>query len=238
VGVPVVASRPLRAGIRRADNYRDRGGVDLRTLSLNNSEFKIQDPFLLVTPGFRRSAHMNKHLDDTSKYLSYVLRHEPQVIGISLDIEGWACIDALIDGSKKFGKTINRELIHQLVNESDKVRFSLSDDGMRIRAAQGHTTSNVAITYPSKKPPKLLYHGTAARFLESILKEGINSGSRHHVHLTEAEHIAFAAGRRYGKAVVLRVESLRMFKQGFVFFQAENSVWLTDQVPTRFLISL
>lgn len=178
---------------------------------------------------------MSKLINDTSKFLSYVLRHEPQAIGLTLDSEGWADIAALIDGAKCTGKTIDRDLIRQVVDTSDKKRFTISEDGLRIRAAQGHSTKAVAIMYPEKTPPEFLYHGTATRFLESILKEGLRSGERHHVHLSQDEQTAIIVGQRYGKPVVLKLEALRMHRQGFKFFLAENGVWLTDQVPPEFL---
>lgn len=178
---------------------------------------------------------MSKSLEDTSKFLSYVLRHEPQAIGLTLDSEGWADIAALIEGARQAGTILNRDLIQQVMDTSDKKRFTISEDGLRIRAAQGHSTKTVAITYPEKVPTEFLYHGTAARFLESILKEGLRPGKRNHVHLTQDEQTAVAVGQRYGKPVVLKIEALRMHQQGFKFFLAENSVWLTDRVPPEFL---
>ena len=137
---------------------------------------------------------MSKLLNDTSKFLSFVLRHEPQAIGITLDSEGWADISALIDGANKSGKSMDRDLLQQVVETSDKKRFSISEDGLRIRAAQGHSTNSVAISYPEKVPPKFLYHGTATRFLESIQQGGLKPQERQHVHLSEDEHTAIAVG--------------------------------------------
>ncbi|WP_220814544.1 RNA 2'-phosphotransferase [Pseudomonas paralcaligenes] len=173
---------------------------------------------------------MSKCLNEASKFLSFVLRHEPQSIGLVLDSEGWADIDTLITGSSMSGKELSRELIQQIVNASDKKRFSISDDGRRIRAVQGHSTSSVRITYPEKKPPEFLYHGTAARFWASIEREGIKPGERHYVHLSEDKKTAISVGQRYGRAVVLRIKALQMHEQGFKFFQAENGVWLVSNV--------
>lgn len=184
---------------------------------------------MLITTG------MSKLINDTSKFLSYVLRHEPQAIGLTLDGEGWADIAALIEGAKRADKAIDRDLIQQVVDSSDNKRFTISEDGLRIRAAQGHSTKTVAITYPEKVPPEFLYHGTATRFWESILKKGLLPGERHYVHLSRDEQTATAVGQRYGKPIVLKIEALRMHQQGFNFFLAENGVWLTDQVPPEFL---
>jgi putative RNA 2'-phosphotransferase len=179
--------------------------------------------------------YMSKQHTDTSKFLSYVLRHEPQAIGLTLDSEGWADIDALITGAQQAGKTLDLDLIRVVVAGSDKKRFAISDDGQRIRAVQGHSTDTVAIQHEAKEPPEFLYHGTATRFLDSILAEGLRPGERHHVHLSQDTVTAAAVGQRYGKPVVLKIEALRMHQQGFVFFQADNGVWLTEQVPLAFI---
>jgi putative RNA 2'-phosphotransferase len=178
---------------------------------------------------------VSKQLTEVSKYLSYVLRHEPQAIGLTLDREGWASINALIEGAAQQGKVLDRALIERVVSTSDKKRFAISQDGSRIRAVQGHSTESVSISYEEKTPPEFLYHGTATRFLESIWKEGLKPGSRHHVHLSEDVQTATAVGQRYGKPAVLEIEALRMQQQGFKFYQAENGVWLTEVVSVEFI---
>lgn len=176
-----------------------------------------------------------KQLNETSKFLSYVLRHEPQAIDLQLDSEGWADIDSLIAGAAKDGRTLDIALIQAVVSSSDKKRFTISDDGQRIRAVQGHSTASVSLQHIEKEPPEFLYHGTATRFLESIRQQGLIAGSRHHVHLSQDIATAIAVGQRYGKPVVLKIEALRMNQQGFKFFQAENGVWLTNHVPMSFI---
>jgi putative RNA 2'-phosphotransferase len=178
---------------------------------------------------------MSKQHSETSKFLSYVLRHEPHAIGITLDSEGWTDIDVLIAAAKTVGKELDVALIQAVVASSDKKRFAISEDGLRIRAVQGHSTDTVAIQYEAKQPPEFLYHGTATRFLDSILAEGLRPGQRHHVHLSQDITTATAVGQRYGKPVVLKIEALRMHQQGFKFFQADNGVWLTAHVPAPFL---
>jgi len=178
---------------------------------------------------------MSKQHTEVGKFLSYVLRHEPHAIGLALDSQGWAEIDALIAGAKQAGRALDVELIRDVVGSSDKKRFALSDDGRRIRAVQGHSTDTVAVQHEPKQPPEFLYHGTATRFLDSILAEGLRAGQRHHVHLSEDVTTATSVGQRYGKPVVLKIEALQMYRQGFVFFQADNGVWLTISVPTPFL---
>lgn len=181
---------------------------------------------------------MSTQSTEISKFLSYVLRHEPQAIGLVLDCEGWADITALIAGARQSGRELDDALIRAVVEGSDKKRFSISENGLQIRAVQGHSTKNVQITHTEKVPPEFLYHGTATRFLDSIFKEGIKPGKRHYVHLSGDVQTAAAVGQRYGKPVVLKIEALQMYQQGFKFFQAENGVWLITYVPASFVAML
>ncbi|WP_038492023.1 RNA 2'-phosphotransferase [Janthinobacterium agaricidamnosum] len=178
---------------------------------------------------------MSKQLSDISKFLSYVLRHQPDAVGITLDLEGWTDITALIAAAANDGKRLDRDLIQAVVTTSDKKRFAISEDGLRIRAVQGHSTESVDIKYVENVPPELLYHGTAIHFMESIRKEGLLAGSRQYVHLSQDEQAALAIGSRHGQPIVLKIEALRVHQHGFKFFQAENGVWLTKKVPAQFL---
>ncbi|MES2944718.1 MAG: RNA 2'-phosphotransferase [Pseudomonadota bacterium] len=177
----------------------------------------------------------SKLVTETSKFLSYVLRHEPQAIGLALDTEGWASIDALIAAAAQHGRKLDRALIENVVSTNDKKRFTLSPDGKQIRAVQGHSTAAVAITFEKKVPPAMLYHGTAQRFMESIRQQGLKPGERQYVHLSENTQTATTVGQRHGKAVVLGVAAAVMHQQGLAFYQAENGVWLTASVAPEFL---
>ncbi len=179
-----------------------------------------------------------KVIEDISKFLSYVLRHEPQAIGLELDSQGWGDIDALTSGAAKGGRQLSRELIERVVEGNDKKRFALSADGQRIRAVQGHSNKTVQLQLEAKQPPAVLYHGTATRFMESINEKGLIPGSRHHVHLSQEIDTARAVGQRYGQVVILQIDAQAMQAQGFRFYQAENGVWLTDQVPVDFIQAL
>lgn len=181
---------------------------------------------------------MSKQLSEVSKFLSYVLRHQPDAIGITLDLEGWTDIAALIAAAANDGKQLDRDLIQAVVTTSDKKRFAISEDGLRIRAVQGHSIESVDINYVEKVPPEFLYHGTATRFMESIRKEGLLPGSRQYVHLSQDEQTALAVGQRHGKPIVLKIEALRMYQQGFKFYHAENGVWLVNDVPAEQLSSI
>jgi len=169
-----------------------------------------------------------------SKFLSFVLRHKPDAIGLVLDPQGWTSIDDLVEKGNAAGTQFGREDLLHVVETSDKKRFSLSDDGLRIRAAQGHSVP-VVLGSPPQEPPPTLYHGTATRFVNSILSEGLKPQARQQVHLSTDEATARRVGQRHGKPVILRIEALRMHTKGFKFYLADNGVWLIDQVPAEFL---
>ncbi|WP_312202250.1 RNA 2'-phosphotransferase [Kosakonia cowanii] len=178
---------------------------------------------------------MSKKSTDTSKFLSYVLRHEPEAIELTLDKEGWAVIDDLILRAGNKGYALDKDLIFNVVESSEKKRFTISEDGLRIRAAQGHSTQQVNITYAEKTPPDILYHGTATRFIAQIREQGLLPLSRQYVHLSSDEDTAIQVGQRYGKPVLLKIKAMDMYDKGFKFYQADNGVWLTEHVPCEFI---
>jgi putative RNA 2'-phosphotransferase len=169
-----------------------------------------------------------------SKFLSLVLRHEPDLIGITLDEAGWVGVHDLLAGCARQGRAISREELAEIVRTSDKQRFALSEDGMRIRANQGHSVA-VELGHEPATPPEVLYHGTAERHLAGIRREGLQKGARHDVHLSERVETARAVGSRHGKLVLLEIAAGRMHTRGFAFFRTPNGVWLTDHVPAEFI---
>ncbi len=179
----------------------------------------------------------SKQLNKVSKFLSFVLRHKPDAIGLELDPNGWTNIDDLINKGNAAEETSNLDhtLIQEVVDTSDKKRFIISDDGQSIRANQGHSI-DVALRLKPVVPPEFLYHGTATRFFDSISEEGLKPQQRMYVHLTTDVETATAVGQRYGKPMILKIKALRMHDQGFVFYRSENGVWLTVQVPKRYII--
>jgi putative RNA 2'-phosphotransferase len=177
---------------------------------------------------------MDKRHTRISTFLSFVLRHGPEEIGIVLDSAGWVAIDRLLAASRAHGTTITRSELEYVVAHNDKKRFAISDDGQRIRASQGHST-DVDLGYEPTDPPEVLYHGTASCHLDTIRSEGLTKGKRHHVHMSRDEETARVVGQRHGSAVVLRVRSGEMARAGFAFFLSTNGVWLTEAVPPRYI---
>jgi putative RNA 2'-phosphotransferase len=167
-----------------------------------------------------------------SKRMSLVLRHRPGDAGVTLDDAGWVAIDALVRALADDGVT-DAEL-REIVRTSDKQRFAISDDGLRIRAHQGHSIE-VALDHAPASPPETLYHGTIDRFLDSIRARGLVRGERHHVHLAATIEAARVVGARRGAPVVLRVRAAAMAAAGHAFFLTPNGVWLTEHVPAVFL---
>ncbi|KWA84135.1 hypothetical protein WL29_22490 [Burkholderia ubonensis] len=176
---------------------------------------------------------------DASRFLSFVLRHRPEEIGLTLDKEGWANIEDLIAKAQQARKRLTRELIEAVVMTDNKGRYGLSADGSRIRAVQGHSSNQVALSITKTVPPVALYHGTASRYLPAILKEGLVPQSRHYVHLSADVETAAAVGLRHAKkqaeVVILTIDCKAMLAEGGEFFLAENGVWLAKAVPARFL---
>jgi putative RNA 2'-phosphotransferase len=171
----------------------------------------------------------------TSKFLSLVLRHEPERIGIRLDEAGWVPVDELLEGCRRAGKAISHEELKEIVRTSDKQRYALSEDGSRIRANQGHSVE-VDLGYAPAMPPEVLFHGTAEKNLAGIRTCGLLKGARHHVHLSERVETASAVGQRHGRLVLLKVRSGAMQRDGLPFFKTPNGVWLTDHVPPEYLV--
>ena len=177
---------------------------------------------------------MEKRLVKISKFLSLVLRHQPERIGLRLDEQVWVGISELVDGARRAGMELSIELVQEVVQKNDKKRFKISEDGSRIRASQGHSIS-IHLGLEPVEPPEILFHGTASPFLPSIREKGLTRRSRQHVHLSPDERTATRVGRRHGKPVVLRIQARRMHDQGYVFFFSENGVWLTGSIPVSYI---
>lgn len=172
-------------------------------------------------------------LTNTSKYLSLILRHKPEAIGITLDEHGWADVKLLIEG---IGKThpFDRETLEEIVRTDNKKRYSFNDDKTLIRANQGHSIP-VDVELPVEEPPEYLWHGTGQKFEVSIDKMGLIPKSRLYVHLSADRETAVKVGSRHGTPVVYRVDTGRMAGDGYIFYRSVNGVWLTKEVPAGYL---
>lgn len=169
---------------------------------------------------------------EISKAMSYWLRHAPEKGGLTLDDSGWAPVDDVLAALARKRLTDSVEVLRQVVADSDKQRFELSEDGTRIRARQGHSVE-VDLDWPIAEPPEHLFHGTVDRFLDAILAEGLKPMARHHVHLSPDVETASKVGARRGKPVILRIAAGAMARDGAVFRLSSNGVWLADYVPAK-----
>ena len=172
-------------------------------------------------------------LNETSKYISLILRHKPETIGITLDEHGWANVDELIAGIAKT-QSFDMAMLEQIVATDNKQRYSFNEDHTLIRANQGHSIP-VDVELKEIVPPEILYHGTGEKYVASIDEQGLIPKSRLYVHLSKDEETAVNVGKRHGKPVVYKVHSGDMQKDGYVFYQSVNGVWLTKSVPVKYL---
>lgn len=172
-------------------------------------------------------------IESTSRFLSYILRHHPEEIGLKLDRGGWVEVDELVRKAEAHGRSLSRERIDRVLRETDKNRFTVR--GGRIRANYGHSIE-VDLEVAPAAPPETLYHGTARHALTDIRAEGLRPQSRQYVHLSTGPDDAEAVGRRHGTPVVLRVQAADLHADGHPFYRTAGDVWLTPHVPTCALV--
>jgi putative RNA 2'-phosphotransferase len=176
----------------------------------------------------------SKDIVRISKFLSLILRHEPEGVGLKLDSAGWAGVAELLQAVKRHGLALTFEQLKDVVETNDKKRFAFSEDRQRIRASQGHSVA-VDLQYEPTVPPRFLYHGTPERFVESIRRSGLNRGECHHVHLSPDPETAINVGQRRGRPVVLKIRAGEMHRTRHVFYRSANNVWLVEHVPAQFI---
>ena len=175
---------------------------------------------------------MTEDLVGVSRFLSYVLRHRPDAIGIRLDEAGWVGIDELLAALARAGRPLDRETLETVAAGTDKRRLEIR--GNRVRAAQGHTVP-VNLGLAPVEPPAVLYHGTVSRSLPGIRADGIQARGRTHVHLSVDVVTATSVGARRGDPVILAIDAEGMHRCGHEFYLAANGVWLTAHVPPEFV---
>ncbi len=170
----------------------------------------------------------------TSKFLSYVLRHNPDALGLDLDPGGWADVDTLLNRARADGRSMDRTLLERVLAHGEKERFTLSADGTKIRANYGHSI-DVNLDLTPTPPPPHLYHGTAEQALPAIRTDGLRPKSRQYVHLSSTREEAIRVGSRHGTPVVLTVDAQGLHEAGHTLYRSTDAVWLTDRVPPHFL---
>jgi putative RNA 2'-phosphotransferase len=176
-----------------------------------------------------------KNLNKLSTELCYYLRHKPENLGITLTSEGYVEVQTFLDALKSHGTDLSLETLQYIVDTDSKGRYGVLQNPHRIRCNQGHSTDQVNLTHKEMTPPNALFHGTAVKNIESILKNGLMPGSRHQVHLSTDINTATSVGSRHGVPVILRVSSKEMANDGFKFMLSDNGVWLTDHVPVKYV---
>jgi len=170
-----------------------------------------------------------------SRFLSLVLRHKPQEIGLQLDAQGWADVAELIEKAAVAGKIFTAQDLEEIVATNDKQRFAYNEGRTRIRASQGHSIE-VELQLDTVTPPEQLYHGTVQKFLQAIQSQGLRKMNRHHVHMSRDRTTAEKVGERRGEAIILTINSGDMSREGFEFYLSANGVWLTDHIPVKYII--
>jgi putative RNA 2'-phosphotransferase len=169
-----------------------------------------------------------------SKFLSLVLRHQPETIGLQLDENGWASTATLLQRLREHGKQADLATLKEIVAQNDKQRFRFNEDFTRIRANQGHSI-DIELALPPATPPDRLFHGTATKNLASIQEKGLLKGSRQHVHLSAQPETAVKVGQRHGTPIVLTIKAKEMAEAGIPFYVSDNGVWLTDHVEAKYI---
>lgn len=177
---------------------------------------------------------MKTNLTSTSKFVSLILRHKPEIIGIHLDEHGWANVEELIAGISKTHE-FNREILEEIVRTDKKQRFTFNEDKTKIRANQGHSIP-VDVELQEATPPDRLWHGTGEKYVASIDQQGLISKNRLYVHLSADAATATKVGSRHGKPALYIVKTKEMHENGYKFFLSKNGVWLTKEVPVEYLI--
>lgn len=178
---------------------------------------------------------MSKELIQKGKFMAFVLRHGEKDLNIVFDKEGWLTIAELLAIASREGQNLSHADIVAVVETNDKKRYQLSEDGLSVRALQGHSNPSIDRTFNTCQPLDKLYHGTTVRFVDSIMAQGLTKQSRQHVHLSGDIVTATKVGQRHGKLAMLEIDSLQMFKDGFQFSLSENNVWLVEHVPSKYI---
>lgn len=172
--------------------------------------------------------------ENMGRFISLILRHHPETVGIQLDAHGWANVDELLHGINVSGRKIDMKMLERIVQNNNKKRYSFNEDKTKIRANQGHSIK-VDVEMQEIIPPNELYHGTADRFMDSIKEKGILKMSRQYVHLSLDVETAVMVGKRHGKPIILVVDTKNMLEDGYTFWLSDNGVWQSEDIPWKYV---
>lgn len=174
-----------------------------------------------------------------SMYLSYLLRHHPEDIGLEMNPQGWVSVEQLIAGINDSGKyRIDFDTLKEIVASDKKGRYRFNDDMTKIKACQGHSITWVTPELEYMNPPEFLYHGTTTEALKKInASGGISKMERHAVHMQADMKKAWKSALRWKKnPVILKIAAAEYAKDGAVFGKTENDVWCTERVPVKYIV--
>ena len=221
IGRELIALRGDDGGLPKLDVLPGACAYRLRYNAAMNSKTKTKEP-------------VHRNLNSISRLITRGLRHAPGILGVQLDAQGWVAVETLLAGLAERRRPLTHDELVQIVRENDKQRLTLSEDGKRVRAAQGHTVE-VDLGLANCTPPALLYHGTVSKSLPAIRSEGLRPMKRHAVHLSSTVSTAFKVGERRGPPVILVIDAHRMALKGHRFSVSENGVWLAEAVPVQYI---
>ena len=175
-----------------------------------------------------------KDLNEKSKFMSLLLRHKPEVGNIKLDSLGYTDVNKLLTVLD-----ISKEELDEIVRTDNKKRYSYNEDETKIRANQGHSVKNVHIDFKEYIGDKKLYHGSAMKYFDSIMKNGLCPQTRQYVHLSQDIATAINVGMRHAKTkdnlVIFEIDTKTMKKDGYKFYISDNNVVLTECIPEKYL---
>ncbi len=171
-----------------------------------------------------------------SKLLAYTLRHNPSMFGLTLDEDGFADLDRLVQslGNKKnTAMDLRKESIENLVaNQQQKTRLEIK--GNKIRAVHGHTIE-IRKKAPME-PSNILYDGTPRKNFDSIVKHGLRRMERQYVHLSTDVNTATDVGKRRDKSpVVFSLSAKEAYLSGVLFYMGSEAVWLSGDIAPEYL---
>jgi len=172
---------------------------------------------------------MKINLARASKFLNFILQHNPEKIGLVLEKGGWASIDFIVEKT-----VLTREHIQKIVENDEKQCYSFNEDKTKIKANFDHSI-NIELDYIEKSPPNILYHGTDTKNISSIFINGILPIDKNFVHLSEDIKTATIMGKQHGIPAVFKILTEGMIQEGHKFYKISNGIWLTKKVASRFI---